>query len=128
MGSRIHCENIHKHRAALPRARCGPGGTVDQAQQQAQQLAQQNQDQRQTWKGFGDGFTQAIEMALIPALLALLGLVLDRWIGIVPVLTVTFAVFGAAGTFARAYYTYVAHMEQQSESRPWINQRSSVKQ
>jgi hypothetical protein len=77
-------------------------------------------DQRQTWKGFGDGFTQAVEMALIPALLALAGLALDRWLGIVPVLTIVFALFGMAGTFVRAYYTYTGLIEQQErDRRPW---------
>jgi len=89
-----------------------PGGTVDQAQR--------NLEQRQTWKGFGDGFTQAVEMALIPAVLAGLGLVLDRWLGIVPILTITLTVFGMAGTFARAYYTYTGTIEQHERTRrPW---------
>lgn len=60
----------------------------------------------------------AFEMALVPVLLALAGLALDRWLGIVPVLTIGLAVFGMAGSFARAYYAYNERMEQDDRERP----------
>jgi len=77
-------------------------------------------EQRQTWQGFGDGFTQSVEMALIPAVFAFVGLALDRWLGIVPVLTVSLAIFGMVGSFARAYYTYTGRIAREERNRrPW---------
>lgn len=71
------------------------------------------------WKGFGDGLAQAFEMAVVPVLFALVGLVLDRWIGVTPALTLTLAVLGLIGVFARAYYWYIAQAEQAEQGKPW---------
>ena len=43
-------------------------------------------------------------MALAPAILALLGLWLDRTIGTVPLFTLLFALVGVLGSFTKIYF------------------------
>jgi F0F1-type ATP synthase assembly protein I len=59
------------------------------------------------------------ELAFSPVLLALVGYVLDRLFGTVPVLTITFAVLGLVGAVIKLYYGYKAEMEQHEASGPW---------
>jgi F0F1-type ATP synthase assembly protein I len=59
------------------------------------------------------------ELALSPVLLALIGYGLDRWFGIVPVLTVVFAVVGLVGAVAKLYLGYRAEMEAHEAAGPW---------
>lgn len=59
------------------------------------------------------------ELALSPVLLALIGYGLDRWLGIVPILTVVFAVVGLAGAVIKLYFGYRSEMEQHEARGPW---------
>ena len=52
------------------------------------------------------------ELALAPALFALLGLWIDRQVGITPVLTIAFAVFAFVGVTVKQFYVYRYHMAQ----------------
>lgn len=74
-------------------------------------------------KGLGDGFTRAFEFVLAPAVLALVGLAIDRALGTVAVFAVVFAVLGLVGVATKAYYTYEAQMRQHEEGRPWASSR-----
>ncbi|MBI2170249.1 MAG: AtpZ/AtpI family protein [Actinobacteria bacterium] len=76
-------------------------------------------ERRAIWKGFGDGLSQAFEMAVVPVLFALVGLVIDDRLGLTPVVTVTLAMVGLIGVFARAYYWYQAEAERADEGKPW---------
>jgi F0F1-type ATP synthase assembly protein I len=78
---------------------------------------------RELNKGLGDGFTLAFEFVLAPAILAVLGLLLDRALGTVAVFAVSFAVLGLVGVVTKAYYTYSEQMRQQEEGRPWASSR-----
>ena len=59
------------------------------------------------------------ELALSPVLLALVGYGLDRLFGIVPVLTVLFAVGGLAGAVTKLYFGYRTEMEAHEAAGPW---------
>jgi hypothetical protein len=61
----------------------------------------------------------SFELVLGPALLALIGFGLDRWIGIAPVLTVTLAVVGLAGACVNLYFAYRREMEELEAGQPW---------
>lgn len=61
----------------------------------------------------------SFELVLSPLLLALAGYALDRWLGIVPVLTVAFAVVGLAGAVVKLYYGYRHEMDQHEIGAPW---------
>ncbi len=76
-------------------------------------------DQRDMYRGFGDGFTRAFEMALTPAVFGVFGYMLDRWIGIVPVLTIVLFLMAVFGQFVKMYYTYDARMKVHEAAGPW---------
>lgn len=50
-------------------------------------------DLRQTYNGFGDSLARAFELTLTPALFGFVGWLLDRWLGVVPLFTLVFALF-----------------------------------
>lgn len=70
---------------------------------------------------FSDGlFHQghgSFDIALAPVILALVGLAIDKWLGITPVCTVAFAVLGMVGAFARIYYGYRTQIDDQHARR-----------
>lgn len=76
-------------------------------------------DRSELWHGFGNGLSQAFEMAVVPALFALVGLAVDRFLGTTVVFTITFAVIGLVGVLARAYYWYQAEAARAEEGKPW---------
>ncbi len=80
-------------------------------------------DQRDMYRGFGDGFTRAFELALTPGVFAAFGYLLDRWIGIIPVLTIVFFLMAVAGQFVKMYYVYEARMKVHEASGPWAPAR-----
>lgn len=63
--------------------------------------------------------SRSFELAIAPMLFALLGLVIDRWVGTAPVFTVALAVLAMVGGFIRAYYEYAADMDREAAQRPW---------
>ena len=63
--------------------------------------------------------TGSYELVVSPLLLGLLGFLLDRWLGTVPVLTVIFTVVGLAGACVKLYYGYKLEMAEHEEGAPW---------
>ena len=47
---------------------------------------------RDTYNGFGESLSRAFELAVTPAVFGVAGYALDRWLGILPVLTIIFFV------------------------------------
>jgi F0F1-type ATP synthase assembly protein I len=64
----------------------------------------------------------SFELVLGSVLLALIGFLLDRWIGITPVLTISLAVLGFAGACVNIYFGYRREMEQHDIDKPWSRQ------
>ena len=79
----------------------------------------EGRDQRDMYRGFGDGFTRAFEMAFTPAIFGAFGYGLDRWIGILPVLTILLFLTAVSGQFVKMYYTYDARMKTHEAAGPW---------
>jgi hypothetical protein len=70
-------------------------------------------DRREMSKGLGDGLSRAFELALTPIVVGAIGLVLDRWLGLVPLLTIVFAFWGVLGTTYLAWLRYDLDMKVQ---------------
>lgn len=70
---------------------------------------------------FSDGlFNQShgsFDIVFAPVILALLGLGIDKWLSITPVCTITLAVLGMIGAFAKVYYSYRAQIDEQHARR-----------
>ena len=81
-------------------------------------------DKRDLWNGFGDGLARAFEFAVTPAIFAGIGLVIDRRIGLFPVLTIGLLVFSLVGMFIKLWFTYDAQMRSIEEQGAW--RRSSA--
>ena len=76
-------------------------------------------DRRDLYNGFGDGLSRAFELAVTPVVFGFFGFLADRWLGIVPVLTITAAVFALCGGFVRMWYAYDAQMKVHESAGPW---------
>ena len=76
-------------------------------------------EQGELYRGFETGFSRGFEVALTPIILGALGYGLDRWIGIVPVLTILFVLIAVVGVFARMWYGYDATMREHEAQAPW---------
>ena len=63
--------------------------------------------------------TGGYELAFSPLLLAAIGYGLDRLLGTVPLLTITFGVLGLFGAVTKIYFTYRSEMEQHEANGPW---------
>ena len=66
-----------------------------------------------------DGLARGMELVLTPTLLGVLGFLADRYLGILPVLTIAFALFGMIGMGVRSYYRYDVQMKSQETAGPW---------
>jgi F0F1-type ATP synthase assembly protein I len=75
--------------------------------------------QGELYNGAGEGLSRAFELALTPAIIAGLGYLLDRWLGLMPVFTILFFLVGMGGVIARMYYAYDAKMKQHDAASPW---------
>ncbi len=65
--------------------------------------------------------TGSFELVLGPVLMALVGLVLDRWLGTAPLFILLFTVWGAVGAFVSLYFRYreqIRTTAAQPTSRP----------
>ena len=71
------------------------------------------------YRNAGDGYTRAFELAVTPALFGAMGYGLDRWLGIVPVLTIVFALVALIGLLLRTWYGYVYRMQEIEKAGPW---------
>ena len=74
---------------------------------------------QELYNGAGEGMSRAFELALTPAIIGGLGYLLDRWLGLLPVLTIVFFLVAMAGLMARMYYSYDAQMKQHDSASPW---------
>lgn len=70
---------------------------------------------RETNKGLGDGLALAFELAVTPTIFGILGYMLDRWLGIVPVLTIVLGLVAVIGMFVRMWYGYDLQMREQED-------------
>jgi hypothetical protein len=77
------------------------------------------EDRRDLYNGFGNGLSRAVELALTPALFGGLGWLLDRWLGLFPVLTLLIGFLGVVGTFVSTWYRYEADMKAEEARAPW---------
>jgi F0F1-type ATP synthase assembly protein I len=78
---------------------------------------------RELNKGLGDGFTRAFELVLAPTVFALIGFLIDRSLGTLPVFTVILTVFALVGVAVKTYYVYSDQMRQHEEGQPWAKSR-----
>lgn len=91
--------------AGLARAAVAPGAGKNQ----------------ELYNGAGEGMSRAFELALTPAIIGGLGYLLDRWLGLVPVLTIVFFLLAMAGLMARMYYAYDARMQEHDAAGAWAH-------
>jgi F0F1-type ATP synthase assembly protein I len=63
--------------------------------------------------------TGSYELVLSPLLFSLLGYVLDRFLGTVPVFTVIFAVAALVAVSVKIYFVYKRDMEEHDANGPW---------
>ena len=75
--------------------------------------------QGELYNGAGEGLSRAMELALTPAIIGGFGYLLDRWLGLVPVLTIIFFLIAVFGVAARIYYAYDARMKEHDAVAPW---------
>jgi hypothetical protein len=75
--------------------------------------------QTELYNGAGEGLSRAFELALTPAIIGGLGYLLDRWLGLLPILTIVFFLVAMAGLMARMYYGYDAQMKEHEAAGPW---------
>ena len=75
------------------------------------------------YNSMGNAFARGFELAVTPALFALMGYALDRWIGIVPVLTIVLGLVAIIGMLLRTWYGYVYKMQALEEAGPWAKRR-----
>jgi F0F1-type ATP synthase assembly protein I len=80
---------------------------------------------RDLYQGFGNALGQAFELVGAPLLFGALGLLLDRWLGWFPVLTIMFGLYGLVGGALRTYFAYVEKMRQQEAGKPWAKVTSN---
>jgi F0F1-type ATP synthase assembly protein I len=64
-----------------------------------------------------DAFGRGLEMALTLVLFTGAGWLLDRWLGIFPVLTIVFLVLAAVGVFTKVRYAYELTMRRLEAER-----------
>ncbi len=74
-------------------------------------------ERRDMYDGLDDGLTKAMEVAITPLIFGGAGFLLDRWLGIVPVLTIALSIFALCGVFVNMWYRYDAEMKRHEEER-----------
>ena len=80
-------------------------------------------DKRDLYNGFGNTLSRSIELVAAPLIFAFIGHLLDRWLGLTPILTIALAAFAVAGTFLRLYYGYGEAMRHEEANAPWARSR-----
>jgi F0F1-type ATP synthase assembly protein I len=63
--------------------------------------------------------TGSYELVLSPLLLALLGLLIDHWLGTTPIITVICAVVGLGGAVTKLYIGYRTEMDEHLANASW---------
>jgi Flp pilus assembly protein TadB len=74
---------------------------------------------QETYQGFGDTLAVAFELAVTPVVFGLIGYGLDRWLGVVPLLTTLLVVFAIAGLSVRMWFDYDTRMKALEAQGPW---------
>jgi hypothetical protein len=65
----------------------------------------------------------SFELALVPLVFGGLGLLLDRWLGLMPLFTLLLLVVGAVGVAAKLWLGYDQEMRQHEAEGPWSRTR-----
>ncbi len=81
--------------------------------------AREQGEQGELYQGFGDSLSRSFELAITPPIIGGLGYLLDRWLGIVPLLTIVFFLTAMIGLIATMWYGYDARMKTHEQSGPW---------
>ena len=76
-------------------------------------------ERRELYNGFGNALALGIEFALGPVIFGGIGWLLDRWLGIAPVLTIVLAVVGVVASFLRTWYRYDEEMKATEAKAIW---------
>jgi F0F1-type ATP synthase assembly protein I len=66
-----------------------------------------------------EGWSRAMELALTPVVAGVIGYIIDRIAGTVPVFAITFLILASVGTFIKMYYAYDAKMKAHEAEAPW---------
>lgn len=74
---------------------------------------------QQLYQGFGDTLARGFELAMTPVIFGGGGWLLDRWLGITPVLTIVFVFVAVAGLGVKMYYGYEAAMQAHERHAAW---------
>ena len=69
-------------------------------------------------QGADDGITAAFELVLTPALFALFGWLVDRWLGTTPLFVLAFAGIVLAYEVWRLWYNYTERMKSYEAALP----------
>ena len=80
---------------------------------------------QETYRGFGDTLAVSVELAVSPVIFGLVGYGLDRWLGIVPVLTIVLVLLCIAGLSVRMWFEYDARMKVHEAAGPWARAKVS---
>lgn len=65
----------------------------------------------------------SFELAITPVIFGGVGFLLDRWLGILPVLTIALLVLGALGVATKLWLGYDREMKVHEEAGPWARRR-----
>lgn len=76
-------------------------------------------ERQELYNGFGNGLALAFELAVTPAIFGLIGYGLDRWLGTLPVFTITLVLACVVGLGVRQFYGYDAQMKVHEAAGPW---------
>ena len=69
-------------------------------------------ERRELTNSIGDGLSRAFELVMTPALMGILGYLLDRWIGTVPLFTITLVLFTLGYECVKLWQIYDAEMKR----------------
>ena len=76
-------------------------------------------ERRDMLKGFGDGLAAAFELAVTPLVFSAVGLLLDRRLGLTPVLTIAFLLVALGAKFVVLWSSYDQKMRAEEARAPW---------
>lgn len=74
-------------------------------------------ERRDMNRGFGDGMSRAFELALTPMVVGGVGFLLDRWLGLVPLLTIVFSLWGLGVATYMTWLRYDREMQAHESQR-----------
>ena len=79
---------------------------------------------RALYNGFGNTLARAFELVVTPALFAVIGHFIDRWLGTGFVFTLALTVFCVVGMSIRMVYGYIDAMKQHEAEAVWRRQKA----